>query len=179
MMSGERIFRIGDKMISLDKTVRMVERAMELREQGFSQHEVASRLQLDRSFISRMESVGEIRKGNRVAIIGFPIINTAEVQTVCDSFGVDYSMILSNQQRWDMVRDQTALDFFNRMLEMITRLRDFDTLIMITSEKWYHVAEALLNIQIIHINLGPTPISEDCSVNLLQFKEVLHKILAD
>ncbi len=173
----ERTFRIGEKMISLDKAARVVERVMELREQGFSQQEAAGRLNLDRSFVSRIEAVGEIRKGNKVAVIGFPLSNTAELADLCRLYGLDYFLLLDNRQRWDMVKDKQALDFFNHIFEMIANLRKFDTLVMISSEKWYHLAEALLDIQIIYIDLGPTPIQEDRYLNPEQLQQTLDNVL--
>lgn len=178
-MQSERIFRVGEKLISLDKAVRLIERTLELREQGVSQQEVARKLQLDRSFVSRLESVGEIRRGNRVAVIGFPLLNTAELIAICRAYGLDFYLLLNNQERWDLVRDKQALDFFNSMLELVARLRDFDTLIMITSEKWHRLAEALLNIQIIHISLGSTPIQEDCPVDPEHFEDRLKQVLEE
>lgn len=176
-MQRERIFRIGEKLVSLDKAGRHIERALELREQGLSQQETSKRLHLDRSFISRLESIGEIRKGNRVAVIGFPLANANGIAEICRSYGLDFYLLLNNQERWEMVRDKQALEFFNRMLELVARLREFDTLIMITSEKWHHLAEALLNIQIIYINLGPTPIEEDCIVDPKRFENALKHVL--
>ncbi len=176
-MKSERVFRIGEKMISLDKVTRLVERVLELREQSISQQEVSKRLHIDRSFVSRLETIGEIRKGNRVAVIGFPLVNTDQLSDICRSYGIDFYLILNNQERWDMVRDQQALDFFNRMFEMVARLREFDTLVMISSEKWYYLAEALLDIQIIYINLGTTPISEDCFVDPSRFMNALDLVI--
>jgi hypothetical protein len=86
-------------------------------------------------------------------------------------------MLLNDQERWALVQDQQALDFFNKMLEVVTRLREYDTLIMITSEKWYRLAEALLDLQIIYISLGPTPISEDRTIDPQQLKDALEQVL--
>lgn len=176
-MPTERIFRIGEKLISLDKATRHIERAFELREQGYAQQEAARRLQLDRSFISRLESIGEIRKGDKVAVIAFPIANAAELSAICSACGLDFYLILNNEQRWEMVLDSQALDFFNRMLALVTRLRELDTLIMVTSGKWHHLAEALLDIQIVYISLGATPIESDCHVNPEQFQATLAQVL--
>lgn len=158
----------------MDKVYRMAERIMELREQGFSQQETAVRLNLDRSFVSRLEAAGEIRRGSRVAVVGFPLANVEELSELCCSYGLDYYLLMTNRERWGMVRDQKALDFIDRVFEMIARLRDFDTLIMISSEKWYRLAEVLLDLQVLFINLGPTPIQEDCYVE----PGLLDKILA-
>ncbi len=176
-MQSARVFRIGEKLISLDKVVRRVEKALEMREIGHSQQEAATRLRLDRSFISRLESIGEIRKGRRVAVIGFPLANGSELIDMCSDYGLDFSMILNDRERWALVQDLQALDFFNRMLEVVTRLREYDTLIMITSEKWYHLAEALLDLQIIFISLGATPISADRTIDPQQLKDVLEQIM--
>jgi hypothetical protein len=173
----ERVFRIGEKLISLDKVLRQVEKVLEMREIGHSQQEIATMLHFDRSFISRLESVGEIRKGRRVAVIGFPLANSSELNAICSAYGLDFSMLLNDQERWALVQDQQALDFFNKMLEVVTRLREYDTLIMITSEKWYRLAEALLDLQIIYISLGPTPISEDRSIDPQQLKDALEQVL--
>jgi len=174
----ERVYRVGDKMISLGKATRVVERVLELREKGVSQQETAKRLHLDRSFVSRLEAIGEIRKGNRVAVIGFPLENTGDLSDICHSYGLDFYLLLNNRDRWEMVRDQQALDFFNRMFDLVARLREFDTLIMITSERWHHLAEALLDIQIIYINLGPTPIREDRYLDPQQLKNTLDLVIA-
>ncbi len=176
-MHSERVYRIGEKLISLDKAVRLIERTLELREQGVSQQETAGRLKLDRSFVSRLEAIGEIRKGNRVAVIGFPLANTVEIAAICSTYGLDFYLLLNNEERWNMVRDKQALDFFDSMVELVARLREFDTLIMVTSEKWHHLAEALIDIQIIYINLGSTPIQEDCYVDPGRFEDAMKQVL--
>jgi len=176
-LQNERVFRIGEKLVSLNKVMRQVEKTLEMREKSHSQQEIATRLNLDRSFISRLESIGEIRKGRRVAVIGFPLANSSELTAVCRAFGLDFSMLLNDQERWALVQDKQALDFFNKMLEIVTRLREYDTLIMITSEKWFHLAEALLDLQIIFISLGPTPISEDRTIEPQHLRDTLEQVL--
>ena len=178
-LKSERVFRIGEKLISLDKILHQVEKALELREKGQSQQDAAVRLHLDRSFISRLESIGEIRKGRRIAVIGFPLANSGELSEICREFGLDFYLLLNDRERWELVQDKQALDFFNRMLDIVTRLREYDTLIMITSEKWFHLAEALLNLQIIFISLGPTPISEDHIIEPQLLKDKIRQVLQD
>ncbi|MEW5784416.1 MAG: transcriptional regulator [Bacillota bacterium] len=176
-MECERILRIGDKLISLDKGARLLERVIKLRAQGVSQQEVAHRLSLDRSFISRLESIGEIRKGKRVAVLGFPIQNTAELTAICRDMGLEFVLLLNNRERWSLVGDKQALDFFNEMFDIVTRLKSFDTLVLITSEKWYRLAEALLDTQIVFINLGATPVQEDRLIDPAQFQEALKPVI--
>ncbi len=175
-MHSERFFRIGEKLISLNKAFRVAEKALELREQGFSQQETSKKLSLDRSFVSRLETIGEIRKGSRIAAIGFPLANSTEISELCREYGLEFYMVLNNRERWDMVQDKQALDFFNHMLDLVAQLRQFDVLIMITSDKWYHLAEALLEIQIIHLDLGPTPIEEDLVFEKRRFEDTLKQV---
>jgi len=176
-MKFEQIFRIGDKLISLDRVDRLLKKILNLRSQGLSQQEVADRLALDRSFISRLESAGEIRKGKRVAVVGFPVANSAEINLICMEMGLEFYLILNDRERWELVSEKQALDFFNQMMIVITRLRGFDTLVLLTSDRWYGLAETLLDLQIIYINLGPTPLQADRRVDPEQFRQVLAQVL--
>ena len=57
------LYRIGDKVVDGRKIQREVQRILSLRAQGYSQLEVSQRLGIDRPWISRLESMGEVRKG--------------------------------------------------------------------------------------------------------------------
>jgi len=174
----DRIFRVGEKLISLNKAVRLIEKTLELREKGASQQETAKKLRLDRSFVSRLETIGEIRKGNRIAVIGFPLANNELLTAICREYGLDFYLLLNNEQRWELVQDKQALDFFNTALDLVTRLREFDTLIMITSDKWYRLAEALLDLQIIQIDLGQTPIESDRTIDPQLLKDTIEQVFS-
>ena len=169
-MEFDRVLRVGDKLISLDKAERLLERVIRLRAQGVSQQEVARRLSLDRSFISRLESAGEIRKGKRVAVLGFPLQNKETLKEISREMGLEYVFLMDNRERWALVKEKQALDFFNQVFEMVAGLKEFDTLVLATSEKWYRLAEALLDIHIVFINLGQTPVHEDKFVEPEKFR---------
>lgn len=178
-MKFEQIVRVGEKLISLDRVERLLTQVLKLRAQGLSQQEVAGLLSLDRSFISRLESAGEIRKGKRVAAVGFPIGNSLEISAICRELGLEFFMILNDQERWELVSGKQALDFFNQALEIVTQLRGFDTLVLLTSERWYNLAEALLDLQIVYISLGPTPLQEDRQVDPDQFRLILEQVFGN
>jgi len=78
-MHFENIVRIGEKLVSVDRARRLLERVLNLRAQGLSQQEVARRLSLDRSFISRLEAISEVRKGKRVAGMRLPLVKKGVV----------------------------------------------------------------------------------------------------
>ena len=94
------LVRIGDKVIDKDKIVRVINRVLELRTEGQSQAEAVATLGLDRSFISRLEAVGEVRKGTKIALIGFPLSNCDEIAQIAKELGIDYVWLMDDRQRW-------------------------------------------------------------------------------
>ncbi len=171
------LYRVGDKIISLQKINETLEKIFVLRSRGFSQQEVANHLRLDRSLISRLENMGEVRKGKRVAVIGFPLGNKEEIRTLAKERGVDYVWVMDDQERWSLVQGRSALDFFNDVMERITLLQTFDVVVVIGSSRWLKLANALLDSEVVFIDLGDSPITEDRNVSVQQFEEVLDVVL--
>ena len=174
---AEELIRVGEKIISLRRINETVQTALGLRSGGLSQQETAKALHLDRSFISRLESIGEVRKGKKVALIGFPLKNKDELNAVAYDKGVDFIWMMNEEERVDLVSRQTAMDFFNFIVDLIASLKTYDTVIMIGSRKWYQVAGALLDAQVIFVELGASPITEDCYLNVEELLSILEQIL--
>jgi len=170
------MFRIGDKIVSSVKIQDMVEKIFTMRSQGFSQQQVANSLHLDRSFISRLESIGELRKGKRIALIGFPLENKEEISRIAEEYGIDFIWLMDEKERWEMVKNKSALDFFDEVMAVTTALQQYDTIIMICSMKWKKIAEALLTGQVFFIELGMSPITENRFLSSQEFKRVLFKL---
>jgi transcriptional regulator len=63
------IIRIQDKIISRQKINDSITKILQLRALGYSQQEVADQMSVDRTFISRLEGIGELRKGKTMACI--------------------------------------------------------------------------------------------------------------
>jgi transcriptional regulator with XRE-family HTH domain len=170
------LMRIGEKIISIPKIEENIHKVLQLRATGLSQQEVANILGLDRTFISRLESIGEIRKGKKIAVFGFPIKNTAEIKKISAVQGVDFVYVANEEKRWDLVRDKSALTFFNEAMELIAKLQAFDLVVLISSRRWLKIAEAFFSKEIVFIELGPSPIKEDCYLNPVLFLEILSKV---
>lgn len=81
-MVGLDFFRVGDKVIYKKKIERTITKILKMREKGLSQSKVAGEINVERSFISRLESIGEVRKGEKIALIGFPIANKQEITEI-------------------------------------------------------------------------------------------------
>ncbi len=170
-------FRVGEKVISLRKIHETLEKVFTLRSRGSSQQEVAAQLKLDRSLISRLEAMGELRKGKRVAVVGFPLKNKDEIRRAAEERGVDFVWVMDDKERWDLVQGKSALDFFNDVMERITRLQAFDVVIVIGSPRWLKLADALLDGEVVFIELGDSPIKQDCTLSLQRFTDVLQMVL--
>ena len=175
----EELFRIGEKMISLRRIHETVGAILELRSKGLSQQEVANTLHLDRTFISRLESMGELRKGEKVALIGFPLQNKGELVQIAQRKGVDYIWIMDEQERRELVEKQTAMDFFNDVIDVLAALKTYDSIILMGSKKWHRIAEALLDAQVIFLELGSSPITEDCYLDPAYLERMLEQIIQE
>ncbi|MBT9176632.1 MAG: hypothetical protein DDT20_00952 [Firmicutes bacterium] len=165
--------RVGDKLVSRDKIMRTIDKILQRRSAGMSQQGVAYEMNIDRSFISRLETMGELRKGGKVALIGFPVANKAELADVAQEYGVDHIFLMSEEERWDWVRAKTGAELLNEIMGLVGTMRAFDTVIMIGSNMRIKLAEAVVDKQIIAIILGETPLREDKYVD----PEVLRNLL--
>ena len=83
------LIRIGDKVVDRDKIDRAIDRVFEMRQSGASQQEAADAIGIDRTFVSRLENLGEVRKGQRVALVGF-VGNKDEIEAIARRAGIDY-----------------------------------------------------------------------------------------
>lgn len=167
------LIRIGEKLVSLQKIAQAVEQVLTLRSQGYSQQEVANQLGVDRAFISRLESLGEIRKGGSIALIGFPISNKDEIRKVAEEAGVDFILLMNDEERWSFVRDKSGIHLFNEIMSLTAKIRAFDAVIMIGSSLRTRLAKALLDREVIPVEIGETPISEDKYVDPEEIRKIL------
>jgi len=155
------LVRIGDKIISRDKILKTIDKILFMRSEGFSQQEIADRLDIDRSFVSRLENLGEIRKGERIALVGFPVANKEELTQVALELGVDFVYLLNDRERWQFVQEKSGIALLNDLMELISHMRDFDTVIFIGSDMRIRLVEAILGREVTSIEIGESPITED------------------
>lgn len=167
------IIRIGEKIISSIKINNKVNEILQYRMLGLSQQEVAEKLGVERTFISRLEGLGEIRKGQSIAAIGFPIKNRTEVEEVLKTYGVEYFVLMSEEERTEFVNDCSGAQLTNRIVELINKFRSFDIVIFMASDYRNRIARDLLDNRVIEIDIGKSPIKEDVNVNLEILTEIL------
>lgn len=153
--------RIGDKLINKSKLFSQIETMLNLRIQGFSQQDVAKEFGTDRAFVSRLESLGEIRKGGKVALVAFPISNKNEIATLAAKEGIEYCLLFTEKERWDFVKSRSGPELLNDVMGFVTKLKGNDVVIVAASDMRIHSAQALLDKQVMGISLGESPIEED------------------
>jgi biotin synthase-like enzyme len=168
--------RIQDKIINWQKIEKILQRALQMRERGFSQQEVADRLSLDRTFISRLESVGEIRKGQSIACVGFPILNKDEIQAILENEGVDYILLMTEKERLDFVNLCSGKELLNELMNLTAQFRKYEVVICIGSDERIKLIEGILNSEVISIEIGTSPITEDKWVDPQEIKKILRSI---
>lgn len=159
------LLRIGDKIVNPQKIHQTIDAILECRCHGMSQQEAANKFGLDRTAVSRIESLGEIRKGGRIALIGFPIKNCEEVTYAARQEGVDYILLLSEQERWNFVQNKSGVELFNQIMEIIAFLRTYDIVIILGSNMRIKLLETLLDKDVIGFKIGESPIADDKYVN--------------
>lgn len=170
------LLRIGDKIVNRQKIHQTVDRILDLRRDGLSQQEVAGRLGVDRTFVSRLETIGEIRKGGRVALIGFPLQNCQEIYAVARQEGIDFCLVLSEQERWDFVQTKSGVELFNTIMEIVGTVRKYDIVIIIGSNMRIKLIETILDKVVIGVQIGESPIAEDKYVNPEDIRALIRQL---
>lgn len=167
------IIRIGDKVLNTDRIHRMVDQILLLRQKGFSQQEVADRMGIDRTLISRLECLGEIRKGPQVALIGFPLANAGELTEMARAGGVDFILLMSEKDRWHFVEEKNGADLINDFMALVSQVKGYDTVIFIGSDMRIKMVETILGPKVISWEIGISPLKEDRWVNPEQLKQLI------
>jgi hypothetical protein len=166
------LYRIGNKVVGRTKLIDAVDSILADRAAGATQEEAARNAGVQRSFVSILETVGEVRRGPRIALVGFPVANCEEVSALAEKHAVDFVLVMSQRQR-EFIENGSSTEVFNRLLETLAVLRDFDTLVLIASDWRIRTVERILGTEVVGIPLGTTPLREDKSVDLAELEAVL------
>ncbi|MCL6471288.1 MAG: transcriptional regulator [Firmicutes bacterium] len=169
-----KLHRIGDKIIDRDRLVNIISEILHRRAVGATQQEVAIALGLERSFVSHLEGLGEVRRGNRIAVVGFPIANKEELEKVAQEFAVDFIYFLSDTERKEYVRRKSGAQIFNELLALLAGLKDYDVVVFLASDKRIAMLEKILDREVVGISIGSSPIRRDRKVD----QQALHDVLA-
>lgn len=168
-----QFIRIGEKVISKEKLNREINKILEFRAKGITQEGVARKLGIERTFVSRLESLGEIRRGQRIALIGFPIKNKEELTHLAEELGIEYVLLFTQKERFEFIKRKRKSELFNEIMEIIVNLADFDLIIFMGSDMRVPIVEKIFSVQVIGIVIGHSPINESKYVNPKEIIEIV------
>lgn len=171
-----RLFRIGDKVVSRDKLLDAIDAILTDRETGATQEEAARHAGVQRSFVSFLETLGEVRRGPRVALVAFPVENCDEVRSLAAHYALDFVLVVSQAER-ESIESGDATHIFNQLLETLAALRDFDTVVLVASDWRVKTVERILGAEIVGIELGTSPLREDKHVDIAELTSVLDAVM--
>ena len=171
-----QFIRIGEKVISREKLNKEIDKILELRISGVTQEGVARKLGIERTFISRLESLGEIRRGKKIALIGFPVKNKEELMLTAKELGIEYVLLFTQEERFEFIEKRTKNALFNEIMKIIVDLADFDLIIFLGSDMRVPVMEKIFSIQVIGIVIGHSPIMESKYVNPDKVVEIIKQV---
>ena len=152
---------------------------LDLRQQGVSQAEVAKKFSTDRTFLSRLEGLGEVRKGRTIALVGFPIKNTEELKQIAHQEGVDFSLLMTDRERWDFVYEKSGIELLNEVMSLIYKVRQYDVVIILGSDQRLRLFKALLDKEVVSIDIGKSPITQDVYMDPENLRNVIKTIKKD
>lgn len=172
-----RFYRIGDKVVSRDKLLGAVDAILEDRQSGATQEEAARHAGVQRSFVSLLEALGEVRRGPRVALVAFPVSNRQEVRALADRFAVEFVLVISQEER-ESIELGDASEVFNRLLDTLAILRDFDTVVLLASDRRIGTMDKIIGTEVVGLPIGHSPLREDVEVDLAELEEVLTAVMS-
>lgn len=152
-----QFYRVGDKLIDRDRLLEAIDQILTLRQQGLSQQDVARRVGVDRTFVSRLEGLGELRKGQSIAVVGFPVANKAELEQACREAGVDFTFLLTERERWAFLEQKTGLELFNELMTLLAEIRRHPVVIILGNNQPARFIAALLDREAAVLRVPQTP----------------------
>lgn len=170
------LIRIGDKVVDRDKIDRAIDRVFEMRQSGASQQEAADAIGIDRTFVSRLENLGEVRKGQRVALVGFPVGNKDEIEAIARRAGIDYVWLMNDVERWKYVRERSGVELLNDVVREIGGFQQYDAVIFLGSDLRVKLVEAILGHRTVGIVIGKSPIRSDVYVDPSRVEAVIEAV---
>jgi len=172
------LVRIGEKVLSRQKLAEAIDRILEMRARGLSQQEVADRVGVDRTFVSRLETLGEVRKGRTIAIVGFPVENREELEQVAREEGVDYTFLLTDRERWEFLEQKSGVELFNEIMSIIYAVREHDVVILLGSDRRVSLMKGLVDKEAILVPLGTSPMTQGARVDPEKLRALIRSVKA-
>jgi soluble P-type ATPase len=93
--------------------------------------------------------------------------------------GIEFSLLLTEEERWEYVEQKSGIELFNSIMGLITKIRTYDLVIIIASDKRIKVIEALLDKEVIPVEIGKSPLQEDKYVDPEMVRSIIREVKQD
>ncbi|MCL2438494.1 MAG: transcriptional regulator [Coriobacteriia bacterium] len=170
------MIRIGGKVLSRDKLYGAIDQLLLDRSKGATQAEAARVAGVSRSFVSNLESLGEVRYGARVALVAFPVSNGDELRKLVEEFSLDFALIFSQDER-SRAESGNAGDMLNQLLDTLVELNNYSAVIVLASDWRVQTMKRLLDSDVIGIELGASPLHNDVEVDIDHLRSILTGVI--
>jgi transcriptional regulator with XRE-family HTH domain len=170
------MIRIGSKLISRDKLLGTIDQLLLDRSKGATQAEAARVAGVSRSFVSNLETLGEVRYGARVALVAFPVSNGDELRQLAEEFSLDFALIFSQDER-ARAESGKAGDMLNQLLDTLVELHTYSAVIVLASDWRVQTMKRLIDSDVIGIELGPSPLHHDVEVDIDHLRSILAGVI--
>jgi hypothetical protein len=109
-------------------------------------------------------------------LIGFPIKNKEELTHLAKELGIEYILLLTQEERFEFIKKKEKSELFDEIIEIIVNLADFDLIIFMGSDMRVPVVEKIFSVQVIGIVIGHSPIKESKYVNPERIIEIVKQV---
>ena len=171
-----KLRRIGDKVISEEKLHAAIDAILTDRENGATQGETAEAFHVQRSFVSFLETLGEVRRGSRVALIAFPVSNAESIIELGKRYNLDLVLALSQHQR-ETIEMASGVSVFNTVIDTIEELIDYDVVIICASDARIASFERILAVNVVGHILGESPLRHDVEVDIDDLEQLVSAVV--
>jgi hypothetical protein len=80
---------------------------------------------------------------------------------------------MTEAERWRFVQEKSGIELLNEIMGLVSRVRVYDVVIVIGSPPRIRGCAALLDKEVVGVEIGETPITEDRSVDLDRLRSLI------
>ena len=92
---------------------------------------------------------------------------------------MDFSLLMTDRERWDFVYEKSGIELLNEVMSIIYKVRQYDVVIILGSDQRIRLFKALLDKEVISIDIGKSPITQDVYVDSENLRNIIRVVKED
>ena len=120
--------------------------------------------------------MGEIRKGKKIAVVGFNIKNKDEIEKVALGSGVELIRLFGEKGKENLIKGKNGEDILDSAFKVFAELANFDLIVFMASKKRVRKAEKIFGKRIYGFVEGRDKNTEEIFIHPEKFKAILEGI---